>query len=65
MTVPNVELELTLSRAAFFQKGIDKYLYVLSIFETGFVATAVKQLDVILKKVSKHQSKCYSERKLE
>lgn len=61
MTVPDVELEMTLSRAAFFQKGIDKYLYILSIFETRFVATAVKQLDVILKKVSKHQSKCYTE----
>lgn len=65
MTVPNIELETTLSRAAFFQKGIDKYLYILSIFETRFAATAVKQLDVISKKVSKHQSKCYSERKSE
>lgn len=65
MTVLNVELEITLSTAAFFQKGIDKYLSIYPPFEARFVATAVKQLDVIFKKVSKHQSKCYSERKSE
>lgn len=44
---------------------MDEYLYTFSVFETGLATTAVKQLDVISKKVSKHKTKCYTERKQE
>lgn len=60
MRVPNVELEIT-KLSSFKKVWISICIYYL--FEIGFVATAVKQLDVISKKVSKHQIKCYSERR--
>lgn len=62
MAVLNVELEIT-KLPSFKKVWIRICVYCQSLDKTGFVVTAVKQLDVISKKVSKHLTKCYSERK--